>query len=448
MDDYLQTRRATAVDEATARLGLWARYCSLAHMRALSTERQLYYLALCPARQTSHCSAFLKVLDLTVRSDFRDWIGGIQALEGLNGEEMEKTLQDEGTMLTRMLQEDELISLLQRGRLNTEQSTKPSETFEEPIIRGHLLNIDVSAFPDTGAATNFISLAYARQHGLRIDGSTRKRVKVGDGSTIRVAGTMTLPFTFSGEPEQHNLTFHVLRKSVHDVILGSAFLRASETFTRFAHRVGRKIREAVGRGIRRVHFLGSQQYVNGRANGVRVDAVPDTGADVSVMSAKFAQANGFAVDDDEEHRILLGFADGSTAKARGVVKNMAWKFGVDEHEETHFTDVYVLPSLPVDLVLGYEFLCQTDAFVEHGQDFWHVEDVDRRNVRLRLCIIERKGGGRKGDSCCEYFVFRHHVHSGKARSDKAFFFHCSEIGRRAMAVSEAWGDGLVSESKG
>ena len=309
-------------------------------------------------------------------------------------------------LLTRILQRDELVSLLKRGRLDTEP-TKPSKPFEEPTINGRLLDIDVSAFPDTGAATNFISLAYARKHGLRIDLNTRKRVKVGDGSTIRVAGTTTLPFTFAGEPEEHNLTFHVLRKSVHDVILGSTFLRASETFTRFAHRVGRKIREAVSRGIRRVHFLGSQQYVSGRVNGVRVDAVPDTGADVSVMSAKFAQANGFAVDDDERHRILLGFADGSSAEARGVIKDVAWKFGADEHEQAHLTEVYVLPSLPVDLVLGYEFLCRTDAFLGHRQDFWHVEDVDRRNdVRLRLCIIRSLRRSRKGDVgkgySCEY----------------------------------------------
>jgi len=287
----------------------------------------------------------------------------------------------------------------------TKQTQYQAETpgvYEEPAINGHLQGADVSAFPDTGAAANFISLSYAQRHRLTVDRDFCKRVKVGDGSTIRVVGTTTLPFSFAGETTPYELTFHVLRKSLHDVILGSTFLRVSETFTRFAHRVGRKIRESVGRGIHRLCFLGSQQYVNGIANNVRVDAVPDTGADVSVMSTRFANANGFEIDDDEQHRILLGFADGSTARARGVVKNVAWSFGADE--KAHLTNVYVLSSLPVDLVLGYDFLCQTEAFIQHEHDFWHVEDLEQKDFWM-LCLIrvlKRALKGVEGDDSREY----------------------------------------------
>jgi predicted aspartyl protease len=261
---------------------------------------------------------------------------------------------------------------------------------EEPTISGRLQNTDVSAFPDTGAAANFISLPYAQRNGITIEKDLRRRVTVGDGSKICVVGTTTLPFSFAGEKTTHDLTFHVLQRSVHDVILGSSFLRASKTFTQFAHRVGRKVRESAGPGIYRVHFLGSQQYVKGMANGVGVNAVPDTGADVSVMSAKFAKASGFKVNDDERNRISLGFADGSTARARGVVKGVAWRFGANDQE--CLTDVYVLSSLPVDLVLGYDFLCQTEAFLEHERDFWHDDDLERENACWRLCIIRRLEG--------------------------------------------------------
>ena len=305
-------------------------------------------------------------------------------------------------------QEDQLIELLHLGQLNAGRSSgrtgslrldaardraiskfararvKAPDVFEEPKIDCSLQDAHVSAFPDTGAAANFVSLQYAQQRGITIDKNLRERVKVGDGSTIRIVGTTTLPFSFVGETTTHDLTFHVLRKSVHDVILGSAFLQASETFTRFAHRVGRKIRESVGRGVHRLCFLESQQFVNGMANGVAVDAVPDTGADVSVMSAKFAKANGFEIDDAEQDRILLGFADGSTARARGVVKNVEWRFGGDG--QAHLTDVYVLSNLPVDIVLGYDFLCQTEAFREHEQDFWYVEDLEGKDDWM-LCVI-------------------------------------------------------------
>jgi predicted aspartyl protease len=273
---------------------------------------------------------------------------------------------------------------------NLQTQARLPHVSEEPTISGHLQGAHVSAFPDTGAASNFISLPYARRHGFAIDEKFLDRVKIGDGSEICVVGTTTLLFSFAGEETKHDLTFHVLRKSVHDVILGGAFLRASETFTRFAHRVGRKIRESVGHGIRGLCFLGSQEYVRGAIDGISVDAVPDTGAHVSVMSARFAKANGFKIERDTRHRIPFGFADGSTARARGVVKNVEWNFGADE--QSHPTEVYVLSGLPVDLVLSDGFLCQTKAFLEHKRHFWHVEGLGRDSVPPRLCIIRRLKG--------------------------------------------------------
>jgi hypothetical protein len=266
----------------------------------------------------------------------------------------------------------------------TQTQAKYAGIFEEPSISGRLQGTDVLAFPDTGAATNYISLPYTQCHGLEINKVVQRSVKVGDGSLISVIGTTTLPFSFAGESTKHNLTFHVLRNSVHDIILGSPFLRATETFTRFAHRVGRKVRESVSHSVHRICFLGSEQYVNGLASGVRVDAVPDTGADVSVMSAEFAKANGFEVNDDKQHQILLEFADGSTARAQGVVTDVAWEFGADE--KTSPTDVYVLSSLPVDLVLGFGFLCQTEAFQEHWHNFWNIEDSKQDDAGM-FCII-------------------------------------------------------------
>jgi hypothetical protein len=276
----------------------------------------------------------------------------------------------------------------------THTQARLPDVFPEPIVSGRLQGVDVSAFPDTGSAANYISLPYTQRHGLAINKALQKNVKVGDGSMISVIGTTTLPFSFAGESTGHDLTFHVLRNSVHDIILGSTFLRVTETFTRFAHRVGHKIRDHVSH---RVCFLGSEQYVNGLASGVGVDAVPDTGADVSVMSAEFAAANGFEVDDDEQHRILLEFADGSTARAQGVVMDVAWEFGADEN--TSPTDVYVLSSLPVDLVLGFGFLCQTEAFQEHWHNFWHIEEEPEQDDAGMFCVIRVLKDDGEGTSC-------------------------------------------------
>lgn len=125
-----------------------------------------------------------------------------------------------------------------------------------------------------------------------------------------------------------------------------------------------------------------------------MDAIPDTGADVSVMSERFAKSNVFQIDDDEQHRIPLEFVDGSTAKACGVVKDVAWRYGADE--QTHPTDVYVLPKLPANLVLGYAFLRQTDAFVKHQLDFWHAEALGTGATSM-LGIIRMLGKIKKRD---------------------------------------------------
>ena len=286
------------------------------------------------------------------------------------------------------------------------------EVVEEPNINGHLQDTDVSAFPDTGAAANFISLSYAQQHGLMIDESVRERVTIGDGSNILVIGTTNLPFSFAGELTKHYLDFQLLRKSLHDVILGSAFLRASETLTRFTHRVQRKVRKSVGHGNHRVCFLGSHQYVKGQANDILVNAIPDTGADVSVMSERFAKSKVFEIDDDEQHRISLEFVDGSTAKACGVVKDVAWRYGVDE--QTHPTNVYVLPKLPTDLVLGYAFLRQTNAFVKHQHDFWHDEALGTRTTSM-LGIIRMLRKAKK-----DWTISWHLGKSGKGKTEGPF----------------------------
>lgn len=102
------------------------------------------------------------------------------------------------------------------------------------------------------------------------------------------------------------------------------------------------------------------------------------------MSAEFAEANGFEVDDDKQHRILLEFADGSTARAQGIVMGVAWEFGADD--KTSPTDVYVLSSLPVDLVLGFGFLCQTEAFQEHWHNFWHIEEPEQDDAGMFYVI--------------------------------------------------------------
>jgi hypothetical protein len=246
-------------------------------------------------------------------------------------------------------------------------------TASEPFIRAQLNENEISVFPDTEAAGNFMSLQYAKAHGLKIDRKSSRLVKFGNGSTVSTLGTTTSLFSFAGEESAHSLLFNVLRTSVYDVVLGSPFLKATETLTRYAHRIGRRCPDALSH---RICALGTPQRVSGRLNGVQVDAVPDTGAEISLMSASFAAQQGFEINTNAQHCVLLEFADGSTANATGLVKDLNWKYGGSEVPCR--IDVYVLPQLSVDLLLGDEFLFKTDAFVAHEDQFWSDDDVERQ----------------------------------------------------------------------
>jgi hypothetical protein len=235
------------------------------------------------------------------------------------------------------------------------------ETRLPSTLNGH----EISAVPDVGAAANFIALRYVHKHGLIINHAARKLVQTAVGSAVDILGTVTLPFSFKNEEMIHHLTFNVMREAVHDVIIGSPFLKLTKTYTRYKHRLQQMLREV---RLPRLRFLGSHQYVRGWVDGAYVDAVPDTGADVPVMSLAFAEQHGFIVDTNAKHRILLQFADGSTATTLGIVRDMNWSFGSSEVQ--HHIDVYVLEELQTDLILDNNFLYDTNAFVVHERDFW------------------------------------------------------------------------------
>jgi predicted aspartyl protease len=276
-------------------------------------------------------------------------------------------------LMSRLKQLEQMVS--ERSR------AQRTYTASEPFVKAHLNEREISAFPDTGAAANFISLQYAEAHGLKIDRISSNLVKLGNGSTVSTLGTTTSLFAFAGEKATHTLLFHVLRTSLYDVVLGSPFLKATETLTRYAHRIGRRCREALSH---HVCALGASQRVSGRLNGVHMDATPDTGSDVSLMSASLAARHKLKVNTDKQHRVLLEFADGSTATATGLVENLEWRYG--DTGDPYRMDVYVLPQLSVDLLLGYDFLHDTNAFVAYEGDFWSGDDVEKQAFADEVAI--------------------------------------------------------------
>jgi hypothetical protein len=350
-----------------------------------------------------HCMCWGKIKTLLEPEYKRQWQKAVAETENLLALARDEANHLRGRISrSRVDQLEQLVS----NRTQSQRTHKASE----PFIKAQLNETEVSAFPDTGAAANFMSLQYVKDHGLKLDRASSSVVELGNGSTVSTLGTTTSLFSFAGEEATHTLHFNVLRTSVYDVVLGSPFLKATETLTRYTHRVGQRFREALSY---RVCALGAAQRVSGRLNGVHIDATPDTGSDVSLVSASLAARRKLKIRTDTQHRVLLKFADGSTARATGLVENLEWVYG--DTGAPHRIDVYVLPELSVDLLLGYDFLHDTNAFVAHEDDFWSGDDIEKQAVADEHAVAwlfwiiklvrkavkdQRASGSRRSLSCC------------------------------------------------
>jgi hypothetical protein len=243
----------------------------------------------------------------------------------------------------------------------------------EPIISGMLGGLSVSALGDKGATANFISADHVQRQCAEIDKDACTVFTKPNGTLVETLGVAKLLFRFDGESDAHLLTFHVLKNCLYDVILGNPFLQATATFTRYFHRIAHVLR--AGRS-RHVCLAGNpQQRLEGFLNGQYTRAVDDSGSNVNLESPEFAERSGHKVDTSPQHRIELEFVDGTIGHASGVVKRARWTSDKDR-AELHTTDIYVLPGLAVDLLLGYPFLRRIKAYSRYAGSLLGMKDSE------------------------------------------------------------------------
>jgi hypothetical protein len=143
-------------------------------------------------------------------------------------------------------------------------------------------------------------------------------------------------------------------------------------------------------------FTGSPgQWLAGIADGEHLLALPDTGADICLMSLQYAQARGYTIDPHDEHRRKLAFVDGSRAETIGRVEGFEWRFG-SRNCETYRPDVYVLEDLRTNLLLSYDFLEESGAYSEFQGCFVNIGEVDEDGtdgwtINAAKLILEASG---------------------------------------------------------
>ena len=148
----------------------------------------------------------------------------------------------------------------------------------------------LSVIADTGAMANVISAAYAKQRNMTIDTSSSS-FELGNSSLVDSLGTVTIDYAFAEEPSKiFTLVCHVLPHCIYDLILGNAFLVATETMSKYRRRLTECIFSVAN--VFHLGFLGNcRQFLEGTlADQYVAYAIPDTGAERNVMDLRYVSS--------------------------------------------------------------------------------------------------------------------------------------------------------------
>lgn len=198
-------------------------------------------------------------------------------------------------------------------------------------------------------------------------------------------GLLEVPFSFRGEENVTNLECFILPQISHDLILSGAFLRETETLTKYKSRIATAVRQGSKRlGLR---LLGNERRcLHGLIDGEPVEALPDTGSDVMVMSEAYALSRGFNIDRNIRNCLDLELADGSEVFTCGLVRGVDWTFAASRQSVK--CDFYVLEDLCTDVVLHNDFLFGLDVFSTESES---LSELSYSEDFSELLLISLKG---------------------------------------------------------
>ena len=187
-----------------------------------------------------------------------------------------------------------------------------------------------------------------------------------------MTGTASFLWAFAENPQDTiSIVCHVLPCCIYDLILGSGFLTATETLSKYK----RRLTECLFSVASVFHFglLGNTcQRLRGRlGKWTNIAAVPDTGAEGNVMDWNYAVANGYKIMTGPIYQRFLQFADGSYAETVGQVFT-TWTFESGEQVPVKFE---ILQDCCSEVVIGEEILYKHNVFENHATSIVMLEAV-------------------------------------------------------------------------
>ncbi len=295
--------------------------------------------------------------------------------------------------LAYMLQEMGDISSPQNRCLSITTRRARSVRVLEGFVNGKL----VQAKPDTGAQANFMSLSFAKNLGLALDhrdAKSRTGFPMANGQKIWSVAQASAQWRFKNAvSKSYELKFFVLEKLIYDVIIGDEFLQSTQTMSVYEDRLSWAPRPKSTLHIRHVNLLGDpNQRISGRLNEESTSALPDSGAEPSLVSYEYAKRRGLLTRRLSGDRNLLQYPDGSLSKAEGQVIAI-WQF--NRGQELHAKRIVrfeVVRNLRFDIVLGQDFLENTNAYTEQAECFHEASSKDQA---IGFCLVIWHSGKRE-----------------------------------------------------
>lgn len=140
---------------------------------------------------------------------------------------------------------------------------------------------------------------------------------------------------------------------------------------------------------------GAQLRMKGYCGGVSVDAIPDTGSDLDLLSPTMAaklRSLGHTVLDGKGHHKLVELPGGRVVQTTGIVRSVDVQFGSHREGKCFLRDFDILPGLPSDVVLSEDLLSESDAFRRYSDCLVELESghpQDTNDLFLNIKWIEQ-----------------------------------------------------------
>ena len=244
-----------------------------------------------------------------------------------------------------------------------------------PIYIG---TVPVTAIPDTGSDENAISSTFAKGIGLYIETSASSPVsfQLANGRSIKSSGIALATCSFGkdlNKESETSILFNVFSKLAVPVVIGRAFLQATETLTKHSDRLDISIHRSPLVLPRILHLNRPQQRLRCYLNVNLAYANADTGAEMNLVSPGFAAQRGFQIEEpDAEHQEVV-LADGSRAPISGQFRARFDTFDRPSREvlrpRAHEKYFYILDGLTTDVLLCEDLLFEISAFSDQQNSF-------------------------------------------------------------------------------